>query len=125
MGISLRDRENHEHWFEINFWNWRPIVEAIRWLAVLPDECADGLHEPFCGNGLTRDEALLVADALEARFLPRVDEHERVLLDLQITREPDDQVFHRDNPFRNYGASREAFVRFIAYCRACQGFDVL
>ena len=38
MGISLRDRQDHEHWCDFNFWTWRPIVEMIRSLQLLPDE---------------------------------------------------------------------------------------
>jgi hypothetical protein len=32
MGISLRDLKQADHWFDVNFWNWRPIVELIRQL---------------------------------------------------------------------------------------------
>jgi hypothetical protein len=125
MGISLRDLKQEDHWFQVNFWNWRPIVELIRRLDILPDERAVALHEPFCNNGLTKAEANLVADALEARVLPTLGDHERVLLDGARTSEPDDFVFHRTEQFKNYSTSRAVLERFITYCRTCSGFEVL
>jgi hypothetical protein len=74
---------------------------------------------------LTEDEARLVADALEARVLPALDDKARVLLDGSTTSEPDDFAFHRVDQFKNYSTSRAVLERFIAYCRACSGFEVL
>lgn len=125
MGISLRDLAKEDHWFHVNFWNWRPIVELIRRLKILPDERAAGLHEPFCGNGLAAEEARLVADALECSVLPAFADDERMMLDGTRTTEPDDGTFHKVDQFLNYSTSREVLSRFIAYCRACGGFDVL
>lgn len=125
MGISLHDLRPDGDTFHVNFWNWRPIVELIRQLRVLPDERVAALHEPFCHNGLTEGEAKLVADALEARVLLTLRDDERVLLDGSRTSEPDDFVFHKVDPARNYGTTRGVLERFIAYCRACSGFEVL
>ena len=36
-------------------------------LGPIPDARVDGLHDPFCGNGLTQEEAAPVSDALEAQ----------------------------------------------------------
>ena len=52
MGISLRDLEQEDHWFSVDFWNRRPIVELIRGLDVIDDDKAESLHDPFCGNCL-------------------------------------------------------------------------
>jgi hypothetical protein len=30
MGISLKPARDEVQWFQINFWNWRPIVEMSR-----------------------------------------------------------------------------------------------
>jgi len=49
MGISLRDLKQVDHWFDVDFWNRRPIVEGIRQLGILPDERVAALHEP-CDN---------------------------------------------------------------------------
>lgn len=125
MGISLRDLKREDHWFHVNFWNWRPLVELIRQLDVIAPDRVTGLHEPFCNNGLTEAEAKLVADALEARVLPTLGDDERVLLDGARTMEPDDFVFHRTDQFKNYSTSRAVLGQFIAYCRASSGFEVL
>ncbi len=58
MGITLTDLGNEKNLFFVNFWNWRAIGEAIRTLGVVSDDRASALQEPFCGNGLTREEAL-------------------------------------------------------------------
>ncbi len=125
MGISLCDLVDDDHWFNVNFWNWRPIVELVRSLKVIDDDKAKALHEPFCGNGLTASEARHVADALETLVLPKLEEGERVLLDGSTTKEPDDFKFHRVEVEKNYSISPEVLRKFIAYCRACSGFEVL
>jgi hypothetical protein len=125
MGITLFDLKNEVTSFHINFWNWRPIVEAVRRLQVLPDERVAALHEPFCNNGLSKEEARLVADALESRILATLEKGERVLLDGTRTSEPDDLVFHKIEQEKNYSATRPALEGFIAFCRACSGFEVL
>jgi hypothetical protein len=125
MGISLHDLRPDGDSFQVNFWNWHPIVELIRQLRVLPDERAAALHEPFCHNGLTKAEAKLVADALEVHVLPTLRHDERALLDGSRTSEPDDFVFHKVDPARNYSTTRAVLERFVAYCRTCSGFEVL
>jgi hypothetical protein len=125
MGISLRSLGNEDHWFEVNFWNWRPIVELIRSLAVIPDERVNELHQPFCNFGLSEAEAIAVAAALEAKVLPGLSGQERVLLDTSTTREPDDYVLHKEEPARNYSTTKLVLVEFIQFCRTCKGFVVL
>lgn len=70
MGVSLLDRKTSEFVFDINFWHYRAIVEAIRSLEVLPEEKVDSLHESWQNNGLTTEEARLVAAAIRERLLP-------------------------------------------------------
>jgi hypothetical protein len=124
MGIMLLDGKSEGPSFSINFWHWRAIVEAVRRLDVLPPEKLDGLHEPFCGNGLTREEALLVADAIEEWLLPALEPEQRLLLHGEITDEPDDGVMRKDEPERNYSTNRQSLVRFADFCRSCSGFAV-
>jgi hypothetical protein len=126
MGITLTDRGNEKNLFFVNFWNWRAIGEAIRTLGVVSDDRASALQEPFCGNGLTRDEAYKVADAIEAKVVPLVPEDGRLLLDGSMTQTADDGTFYRaaEESSKNYSTNRVVLLKFIEYCRSSSGFDV-
>lgn len=50
MSVSLYDTATNEVVFDVNFWHWRAIVEAVRALGVLPDVRIDPLHQPFVGE---------------------------------------------------------------------------
>ena len=125
MGISLKPAGNDAQWFQINFWNWRPIVELIRSLDVIPDERANELHQPYCGYGLSEAEAVAVAAVLEAKALPGLSESERVLLDGSSTTQPDDYVFHKEDLALNYSTTKPVLEEFIRFCRTCKGFTVV
>ena len=126
MGVSLFDRETEEIIFDVNFWHYRAIVEAVRSLEVLPDAKIDALHESWLGNGLTTEEARLVAVAITTRLLPTLGEDERLLLDGTRTTEPDDGTFHRDpaEQQQNYSTNRGVLERFARCCETCNGFNV-
>lgn len=126
MTVLLVDRKTNEVVFDINFWHYRAIVEAIRSLRVLPDEKVDSLHEQFQGNGLTEAEARLVAAAIRARLLPTLKEDERLLLDGSRTTEPDDRTFYTepDNWHKNYSTNRRVLEEFARCCETCNGFEV-
>ena len=126
MGITLFDKSDSDLVWFVNFWNWRPIVEVVRRLGILPDAQINALHEQFTGQGLTQEEARNVAAAIRARVLPDLRAEERVLLDGLKTTEPDDSVFHHPGPdeHENYGATRKALEQFVEYCERCHGFEV-
>lgn len=126
MGITLFDRETDEIVFDINFWNYRAIVEAVRSLGALPEETVDALHEAFQQTGLTTEEARRVGAALRTQLLPALRDDERLLLDGTRTTTPDDGTFYREpsEQHRNYGASREALEKFTRCCETCNGFWV-
>lgn len=126
MGVTLFDRQTNASVFDVNFWHYRAIVEAIRLLGVLPSDKVDGLHESWQENGLTTEEARLVAAALRTRLLPTLGEDERLLLDGRRTTEPDDGTFYRDpaDQSKNYSTNRAALERFAACCETCNGFFV-
>lgn len=126
MGITLLDLEVRELAFDINFWHWHAIVEQVRRLNTLPHDVVEGLHHPFCGNGLTKDQARSVALELRTRIIPALAPGERILLDGQRTLTPDDGVLHRDPAHldRNYSTTREALLRFAGFCEATNGFTV-
>lgn len=126
MGVSLLDRKTSEFVFDINFWHYRAIVEAIRSLEVLPEEKVDSLHESWQNNGLTTEEARLVAAAIRERLLPTLRDEERLLLDGSRTNEPDEGTFYR-NPEEqagNYSTNRGVLEKFVACCETCNGFTI-
>jgi hypothetical protein len=67
VGVSLFDRKTNDIVFDVNFWHYRAIVEAIRALDVLPAEKVDALHESWQQTGLTADEARHVGAAIRDR----------------------------------------------------------
>lgn len=125
MGVTLFDHSSDAIVFDVNFWHWRAIVEAVRSLAVLPDDRVDPLHQPFIGE-LTQAEARLVGAAIRERLLPTLTDDERLLLDGRRTSEPDDGTFHREpaEQHRNYSTNREVLAEFARCCETCAGFRV-
>jgi hypothetical protein len=125
VGVVLFDQETDDSIFNINFWHWRTIVEAIRSLDVLPTERVNSLHEPFFGE-LTQQEARVVAAAIRDRLLPTLRSDERLLLKGRRTTEPDNGTFYRDpdEQHKNYSTNREVLEKFAQCCEACNGFRV-
>lgn len=125
MGITLFDQGSGTELFDIDFWHWRTIVEAVRSLDVLEEARVDTLHEPFLGE-LTRAEALTVAKALRAMLIPSLKDDERLLFDGTRTTEPDDGTFHRapTERYKNYSTTRGVLEEFAVACEACAGFRV-
>jgi hypothetical protein len=126
VGVSLFDRKTKNIVFDVNFWHYRAIVEAIRSLDVLPTEKVDALHESWQDNGLTTEEARLVAAAIRSRLLPTLGEDERLLLDGRRTTEPDDGTLYRDpaEQHKNYSTNRRVLEQFAGCCETCNGFFV-
>ncbi len=126
MGVSLFDRQTDEIVFDINFWHWRAIVEAVRSLEVLPDERVDALHELWQDTGLTAEEARRVAFAIRERLLPTLHPEERLLLDGTRTTAPDDGIFYTvpAERHRNYSTTPDVLERFAMCCETCGGFRV-
>jgi len=125
MGMTLFDQNTNRIVFDINFWHWRAIVEAVRSLEVLPEERVDALHDQFVGE-LTAGEARTVAAAVRARLLPSLRDDERLLLDGRRTTEPDDGTLYRDpaEQHKNYSTNRRMLEAFAECCETCSGFRV-
>src|SRR5262245_55489389 len=123
--MTLFDQKTNAIVFDVNFWHWRAIVEAVRSLQVLPDAQVDALHGQFIGE-LSQDEARAVAVAIQERLLPTLADDERLLLDGRRTTEPDDGTFHRDpaEQHRNYSTDRRVLEEFARCCESCGGFRV-
>jgi hypothetical protein len=123
--MTLFDQKSDAIVFDVNFWHWRAIVEAIRSLGVLPEKRVDALHEQFVGE-LTQEEARAVTAAIRERLLPTLADDERLLLDGRRTTEPDDGTFFRDpaEQHRNYSTNRRMLEVFVKCCETCGGFRV-
>jgi hypothetical protein len=126
MGVCLFDRKTNEIIFDVNFWHYRAIVEAIRALRVISDEKVNSLHESWMGNGLTAEEARCVSQAIRDQLLPFLRDDERLLLDGTKTTERDDGTFFKEpaQVHKNYSTNREVIERFIRCCETCNGFVV-
>lgn len=133
LGITLFDRQTGgEPIFDINFWHWRAIVEAIRSTRAIPDAQVDGLHEPYCGNGLTGDQAHAVAVALRTTVIPALGDNDWLGLDQSVS------TSRKDGPAGGFTAAmkrgedlsylyqtnRAVLESFAAYCDSCNGFLV-
>jgi hypothetical protein len=125
MGITLFDQRTDGIVFDINFWHWRAIVEAIRSLGVLPANRVDGLHEQFNGE-LAEDKARIVATAIRERLLPSLGNDERLLVDGRRTTEPDDGTFYQQpgEQHKNYSTDRRVLEQFAQRCETCGGFRI-
>lgn len=126
MGVSLLDRKSKEVVFDVNFWHYRAIVEAIRALDVLPTEKVDALHESWQDTGLTTVDARVVAAAIRTRLLPTLGDDERILWDGSRTTEADDGTFYRDpaEQHKNYSTNGRVLEEFVKCCETCEGFFV-
>lgn len=124
MSFILFDNEDEKNDLQINDWSWHAIVEIIRRLDLLDEGTVDGLHQQWGENGLTHEEARLVASAIEDRVLPTLDDAEQILLDGQITKVPDNSVFHPVNTEKNYSTTYSAIRMFVDYCKSCSGFKI-
>jgi len=125
VGVTLFDQQTNDIVFDVNFWHWRAIVEAVRTLNVLPEQTVERLHEPWTGE-LTQEEARAVGEAIRARVLPTLNDSERLLLDGSRTTEPDDGTFHREphEQHMNYSTDRRVLAEFAKCCETCHGFRV-
>jgi hypothetical protein len=125
VGITLFDQTTDGIVFDVNFWHWRAIVEAVRSLDVLPEVRVVALHEQFLGD-LTEGEARIVAVAIRDRLLPTLGNDDRLLLDGRRTIEPDDGTFYRDpvEQHKNYSTNRRVLEEFARCCETCGGFRV-
>ena len=134
MEISLFDRQTGDNpAFNINFWHWGAIVEAIRSTRTLPDAEVDGLHEPFCGNGLSAEQARIVAAALRAKVIPALAANFWLGLDQSVSTNRNEgpaggftaAAERGEDLSYLYQTNRAALESFAEYCEICNGFDVL
>lgn len=125
MGIDLFDKQTENICFSINYWHWRAIVEEIRRQRIIPKEIVDGLHKPYCDNGFTVEQCRLVASVLRKKVISKLSDTERILLDGNRTKVPDDYSFHKVELEKNYSTDKSTLIKFVECLETCHGFKVL
>lgn len=122
--MHLIDEQNKERFLRKSWWQWRPIVEAIRSLQLLDDERLDYLSDGI--GSLTERECLQIAEELKTKVLPKIREGERMMLNGAITDVPDDGTLFREpsEQEKNYSVSYESLSIFIDFCYASKGLYV-
>lgn len=124
MTVMLIEEETDDVVFDVNFWHWRAIVEEIRRTKILKDETVDRLHQPFCGNGLNKDECKKISEYLKSIVIPELESDDRILLDGERTKEPWTGEFHREEPEKNYSTDKKVLLKFVEAIEQCNGFEV-
>jgi hypothetical protein len=126
MGFTLIPIDESVEAVSINFWNWRPTAELIGTFGIVDDERLELMQIQCCGPEITADEAAKIAERIENDVLSTLPPSGRVTLDLSVTTEPDDFVFHKgDDVHKNYSATEKWLRRFVVFCRTSGGFSVL
>lgn len=126
MGFTIRDlnADGGAGEIDVNAWHWRPTLEIIETLGFADETRAILMHYSGVTVEFSQDEARAIAQAIRARYLPRMGPDTRVAHDGSLTDEPDTVGFHRDDLARNYSATRPWLQRFCEFCERCRGFAV-
>jgi hypothetical protein len=124
MSVILKPTATASEDLQLNWWIWRPIMAELRRARVVTDDQFERMSGNFYGGRATAEDAVRIADHLEA-VAARLGEKGRLLLDGSMTTEPDSYELHHDDVSKNYSAPREHVTRFIAFCRQSGGFAVI
>jgi hypothetical protein len=124
MGFWIEDLKDNTNDLKVNAWNWRPTLVLLEQFRVLDDDELERMSFNGGDGSATPEQARVIAQRLRM-VLEQLDPAGRYLLDGSTTTEPDDFVFHRDDPAKNYGATREWLEKFMDFCEHCQGFRVI
>lgn len=125
VDLAHPDSQDPAHSLQLNWWNWRPIVEILRSLGLFEEEMLERMGTNAAGGEATEEQARAIARHLRTKVLPPMPTDARVQLDLKTTTEPDDFKMHYGKDVeKNYGATVQALERFAAFCETCAGFSV-
>jgi hypothetical protein len=105
---------------KVSAWTWGPIHDLVAAAGIMPADLWE-MTRYNCSAELDRQQAVMLADFLEARILARLGHGERLLADGTATDVPDDGTFYRDDLSKNYSVRREMLVRIIDFLRAAKG----
>ena len=123
MSFILADIVDGSKEIQVNAWNWGPTVELIRSLSVLDAHRSETIRYNLATE-VSADEAKMIGLFIRDMILTQLGPMERITLDLNVTDEPDDGTFHRDDLAKNYSATRSWLKRFSVFCLASNGFKV-
>lgn len=123
MGFIISDLEDDDKDLMANAWTWGPTVELLKQMNILDAERLEMIRYN-CGTTVNQQEACQIGQFLKEKILPKIKPGDRVTLDLEVTDEPDDGTFHRDDLAKNYSTSYEWLLTFSDFCLECRGFQV-
>ena len=123
MGFIITDNKDESKEISTNAWNWGPTVELLKKMDILDEERLE-LIRFNCGTEVTTEEAHKIGTFIREKILSRLEQNERVMLDMTVTDEPDDGTFHRDDLGKNYSASYDWLKKFSDFCMESSGFTV-
>ena len=125
MSFCFINLSTQEIDLRVNSWNWKTTVAIIQSLDILEDETIDLISSACLWGEISKSEARIIADRIEADYLSRMPEGARVTIDLSITQEEDDgRLYVGEEIWKNYSATRKWLVEFCDYCRRTDGFSV-
>jgi len=125
MGFNITDLGDNTKILSVNFWNWRPTVQLINSFDIIDARRIELMGIQCAGATVIESEAHLIGQRMKEYILVKLQKGERVCLDLSVTLEPDDFVFHKDaDAHKNYSATAEWLKQFAVFCSECRGFEV-
>jgi hypothetical protein len=96
MGIIIADKSEKIKSLYASFWQWHPLVDLIESMQLLDPERITLMHEKVPVT-VTPAEAHEIGTRIKAQILPRLKPEERLLLNMEVTAEPDDLQMHYDD----------------------------
>jgi hypothetical protein len=114
MSIRLTDGAGRS--LKVNAWNWGMLHYAVTCAKppLFEDEgVVDGLR--FGGVELDQSQVRKLHDFLRTVVGPMIATGQRLLFDLSVTSEPDDETFHRDDMRKNYSLRHDVLASVIEF----------
>ena len=108
---------------KVNVWYWGATVPLIH-----QSEIFEFGTEVFRGSVMVvakRDGCVLLADWLEKNVLDSLPVGSRIMMSGEVTTEPNDGTFHREDTAKNYSVDREWLLKFVTFLKECGGFYTL
>jgi hypothetical protein len=104
----------------ISGWHWRPLVEIIERLNLLPEEKIIHLTTQGSTVQVSEEEARALAGQLR-EILKVLPENGRLLSGGTVVTETFEELHERGEP---YSVSHRTIEKFIVFCETCQGFKI-
>jgi hypothetical protein len=121
MGVIIADKSEKIESLYASYWQWHPLVGLIESMQLLDPGRITLMHEKVPVT-VTPAEAREIGVRIKMQILPRLKPDKRLLLNVEVTAEPDDLQMHYDDTAKNYSAEAEWLARFADFCLVCDGF---